>query len=85
MSERRKGGDDTKSAIKRFIVVHEDEMGFPPTLRDIARHVGLSTASAVYYHLRVMEADGEVRRLPGLSRTIRLTADAEAQVRRGMR
>ncbi len=50
------------------------ERGYPPTVRDIARELGISSTSVVDYHLRRLERAGWIERDPRSSRGIRLTA-----------
>lgn len=46
--------------------------GEPPTLRQISRHVGLPSVSAVHYQLRQLERKGVIAVAPGRNRGIRL-------------
>ncbi len=50
--------------------------GFPPSVREIARAVGLSSTSAVHHHLLVLEREGYLERGAAQSRAIRLTPTA---------
>lgn len=50
------------------------ERGYPPTVRDIGREVGISSPSAVKYHLEQLERRGLIERDPRSSRGIRLSA-----------
>jgi len=56
--------------IREFI----HERGYPPTVRDLARELGISSTSVVDYHLRRLEQAGWIARDPRFSRGIRLTA-----------
>lgn len=56
--------------IRRFI----QERGYPPTMRDIGRDVGISSSSAVKYQLEQLERRGFIERDPHSSRGIRLSA-----------
>lgn len=53
--------------IRNFIA---DE-GYPPTLRDIGRHFGI-TVNAIICHLRALERKGHITRKAGMSRAIRV-------------
>ncbi|WP_155375471.1 transcriptional repressor LexA [Catellatospora vulcania] len=46
--------------------------GYPPTLREIGRAVGLSASSSVAYHLRELEEKGLLQRDRGRPRALRL-------------
>ncbi len=50
------------------------ERGYPPTVRDIGREVGISSPSAVKYQLEQLERRGFIERDPRSSRGIRLSA-----------
>lgn len=56
--------------IRDFIQEH----GYPPTVRDIARELGISSTSVVDYHLKRLEQERLIERAPRSSRGIRLTA-----------
>ena len=43
--------------------------GYPPTLREIARAVGLCLSTTSYY-VSTLEAKGAISRVPGIPRTI---------------
>ncbi|HUY08831.1 MAG TPA: transcriptional repressor LexA [Candidatus Dormibacteraeota bacterium] len=47
--------------------------GYPPSVREIGRAVGLSSSSTVQNHLNVLERKGMIRRDPTKSRTVLLT------------
>jgi repressor LexA len=47
--------------------------GYPPSVREIGRAVGLSSSSTVQNHLNVLERKGLIRRDPTKSRTVLLT------------
>jgi repressor LexA len=49
------------------------EGGYPPSVREIGRAVGLSSSSTVQNHLNVLERKGLIRRDPTKSRTVLLT------------
>src|SRR5258708_28970668 len=45
----------------------------PPTVPDLCPATGILSTSYVFYLLAVMELDGYLTRVPGMSRSIRLT------------
>ncbi len=53
---------DRQSQILRFIEEWVRERGYPPTVREIAAAVGLSSPSSVHNHLAALEAKGLIRR-----------------------
>ncbi|MGH7610949.1 MAG: transcriptional repressor LexA [Candidatus Dormibacteria bacterium] len=48
--------------------------GYPPSVREIGRAVGLSSSSTVQNHLNILERKGVIRRDPTKSRTVLLTS-----------
>lgn len=50
------------------------EMGVAPSIREIARAVGLRSSQTAYHHLNKLEAEGYLERLGDRPRTPRLTA-----------
>lgn len=55
--------------------------GVPPTVREICSATGIKSTSSVHNHLRVLEDEGFIERVPGANRSIRLTEDSRvAQV-----
>ena len=60
--------------IKRYSASH----GYPPTVRDIGKAVGLASSSTVHAHLANLEKLGLVRRDPTKPRAIELLDKATA-------
>jgi len=60
--------------ILRFIARFQQQHGYPPTVREIGREVGISSTSVVDYNLRVLEGRGYLRRDREVSRGLELTA-----------
>ena len=63
--------------IKRYSAVN----GYPPTVRDIGKAVGLASSSTVHAHLANLEKIGLLRRDPTKPRAIELLDRAAAGVR----
>lgn len=59
--------------IIQFIGDFLDEHGYPPTVRDIGRAVGITSTSVVDYNLKVLEREGLLRRAREVSRGIELS------------
>lgn len=66
--------------ILEFIGDFLDEHGYPPTVRDIGRAVGITSTSVVDYNLKVLEREGLLKRAREVSRGIEL-ADAMRSLR----
>jgi repressor LexA len=66
--------EDQQQRILECIRDFIQERGYPPTVRDIARELGISSTSVVDYHLKRLEQARWIERDPRSSRGIRLTA-----------
>ncbi|KAF0221118.1 MAG: repressor [Geobacteraceae bacterium] len=53
-----------------FIADHIDSHGYPPTLREIAQHLGVKGTVSAIHHLEALERKGYLRREAGSSRGI---------------
>ena len=51
-----------QSQIYDFICSEVAEKGYPPSVREIANAVGLSSPSTVHTHLQVLEDKGYIKR-----------------------
>jgi repressor LexA len=58
--------------IYDFIKRYADQHGYPPTVRDIGKAVGLTSSSTVHAHLANLEKLGMLRRDPSKPRAIEL-------------
>jgi len=58
--------------ILNFIKLNLQEKGFPPTVREIGKAVGLSSSSSVYSHLIKLEKMKYIRRDPTKPRAIEI-------------
>lgn len=61
-----------RARVREFIAQYLEAHGFAPSVREIEGAVGLKSTSAVLYHLRALEEEGELRREPYISRGITL-------------
>jgi repressor LexA len=64
-----------------FIKRYSAKYGYPPTVRDIGKAVGLASSSTVHAHLSNLEKIGMLRRDPTKPRAIELLDRAAAGVR----
>jgi repressor LexA len=71
---------DRKLKILHYIAGTLRARGFPPSVREIAVAVGLSSTSAVHHHLQMLEREGYLERGAAQSRAIRLTPTAAIQL-----
>jgi repressor LexA len=65
-----------------YIKRHAAKHGYPPTVRDIGRAVGLTSPSTVHGHLASLERAGLLRRDPTKPRAIELLASAAGRAAR---
>ena len=71
--------------IFEFIKKYSASHGYPPTVRDIGKAVGLASSSTVHAHLANLEKAGLLRRDPTKPRAIELLDRALGGVRDGVR
>src|SRR5260370_29840674 len=64
-----------------FIKRYSAKYGYPPTVRDIGKAVGLASSSTVHAHLANLEKIGLLRRDPSKPRAIELLDRAAAGMR----
>src|SRR6202050_5667608 len=64
-----------------FIRKYSAKYGYPPTVRDIGKAVGLASSSTVHAHLANLEKIGLLRRDPSKPRAIELLDRAVESVR----
>jgi repressor LexA len=67
---------ERKLRILDFIAATLRARGYPPSVREIAKAVGLASTSAVHHHLQILEREGYLERGASQSRAIRLTPTA---------
>jgi repressor LexA len=53
---------DRQREILEFVNTHVDAQGYPPTVREIGKAVGLTSPSTVHAHLAKLESAGLIRR-----------------------
>ena len=62
-----------RQKIFEYIVNYITEHGYPPTVREIGKGVGLQSTSSVYSHLQRLLDDGLIESdMPGAPRAIRV-------------
>lgn len=66
---------DRREKILAFIQKYIEENGYPPTIREIGRKVGINSTSVVEYHLNKMTEMGILEREQRVSRGIRLVPE----------
>lgn len=66
---------DRQRSILEFIDAQMRERGFPPSVREIGAHVGLTSPSTVHSHLNTLQSNGYLRRDPAKPRAIEVLWD----------
>jgi repressor LexA len=69
-----------QSEIFEFINGHLDRTGYPPTVREIGKALGLHSPSTVHAHLAKLEKSGVLRRDPSKPRAIEILVDRAKRV-----
>lgn len=64
---------ERQCVVLDYIRACVDANGYPPTLREIGRHMGISSTNGVNDHLRALEKKGYLTRQDMKSRTLRPT------------
>lgn len=63
--------------VLRLIQELTDQRGFPPTLADLAKAMGLRNRMTVHQHVVALKNKGMVQWEPGLNRSLRVITDGE--------
>jgi len=71
---------ERKRKIMEMIAATIRSRGYPPSVREIGKAVGLASTSAVHHHLQALEREGFLDRGASQSRAIRLTPQAALQL-----
>ena len=69
-----------QNEIFEFINGHLDRTGYPPTVREIGKALGLHSPSTVHAHLAKLEKSGVLRRDPSKPRAIEILVDRAKRV-----
>ena len=66
--------------ILEFIISCQRERNFPPTIREIAAHVGLNAPATVANHIEVLKKAGYIEKNPKQPRTLTVRFDSPEKV-----
>lgn len=72
-----RGLTGTQKAVLHFIQVYVKEVGYPPTIREIAKGVKLRSTSSVVHHLRTLHTLGYLRRAENIPRGLVINGDRD--------
>ncbi len=70
-----------QQAVLQFLQRHLREHGFPPTVREIARHFGMAGPKGAKKHLDALVKKGAIQRQAGLPRAIHMSGPPPPQGR----
>jgi repressor LexA len=65
-----------RKAILDFIAATTRDRGYPPSVREIGEHVGLTSSATVHSHLAVLQREGFLYKDPTKPRAIQVRYDA---------
>jgi len=66
-----------QQGILEFIRSYTQEHGYPPSIREIGKQVGISSTSVVNYNLNILQRKRYLERRKDISRGLRLTEETE--------
>lgn len=66
---------DRQKRVLQFVLSFQGDNGMPPTLREIAKHMGVVSTNAANDYVRALVKRGLLRRRPLISRGLTLTAE----------
>ncbi|MDO4280540.1 MAG: transcriptional repressor LexA [Peptococcaceae bacterium] len=67
---RERGLTKRQRSVLEYIIESVEELGYPPAVREIGKHIGLSSSSTVHAHMNSLEKMGYIRRDPTKPRAI---------------
>jgi repressor LexA len=70
--KRAKGLSPRQIKILEVLERYHEQVGYPPSIRDICDKTGITSTSVVNYYLKQLESSGFIERDGGVSRGIRL-------------
>lgn len=70
--KRAKGLSPRQIKILEVLERYQEQVGYPPSIRDICEKTGITSTSVVNYYLKQLETSGFIERDGGVSRGIRL-------------
>ena len=70
-----------KINLLKFIHKHNEEIGWPPTVREIQSEFGMSSTSVADYWINKLVNAGVIEREPGVARGLRITAEGYLALR----
>lgn len=66
---------DRAIAMARYIHHYTNDVGYPPTYREMGNAVGVSSTETVYRYLKILKSEGVVTWQKDKARTVRVIND----------
>lgn len=66
--------------LVNYIISYTERVGFPPSRRQIAEHMGYASQTSVQERLERLVKEGVIERTPGVPRGIRVNRDRITQL-----
>jgi repressor LexA len=79
-AKRRKGLGQRHKKILEILEHYQDNIGYPPSIREIGEEADISSTSVVNYYLNQLEEDGYIERDRKISRGIKLMKTLAGEV-----
>ncbi len=64
--------------LLNYIRNHQEEFGYPPTVREMCRAIKVSSTSTISYYLNKLENDGLIRKSPNKNRALEVVGETIA-------
>lgn len=81
MTERKRKGIEQRERMLDAVIAYIKEHGYPPTVEEIGRAVGLKSKSSTHHHLNVLFEEGKLETdAPGAPRAIRVPGYAFIEI-----
>lgn len=80
MAKRRKGLSERHKKILEVLERYQDNVGYPPSIREIGKETNISSTSVVNYYLNQLEEEGYIERDRKISRGVRLVKNVAGQM-----
>jgi len=77
----KNGLSNRQKQIYDYICTYTKAHGYPPSVREIGRAVGLASPSTVHMHLKYLEDNGYINRDPNKPRTIEVVSERNSPER----
>lgn len=58
-----------------FIKTHQEEYGYPPTVREMCRAIKVSSTSTISYYLNKLENNGQIKKNPNKNRALEVVGE----------